>query len=73
MSDSNNPIGVDWLITVRWEDDEGRPVYDLGDIDPWAAVTILRKTADNVEDSLLDPRDQRFPGPEDYEDDVTLE
>lgn len=71
--DSDNPLGVDWLITVRWEDSEGRPVYDLGDIDPWAAVTILRLTADMVEESLLLPRDGKFPGPEDDEDEAEVD
>jgi hypothetical protein len=45
------------IITVRYDLDEARIVYDLGDIDPWAASAILRQVARRVTEDLPTPRE----------------
>ena len=60
-------LEFDSLITVRYDDTEGRPIYDLGSTDPWAAVTMLRAVADAVEGWLALPRN--IDDPPDEEDD----
>lgn len=46
---------TDNLIIIRWDEQEGHVVYDLGELDGWSAVTILQKVFDAVYDSLPDP------------------
>jgi hypothetical protein len=56
------------LITIRWSNEEGRPLYSIGTMDPWAALTILQVTADAVYDTLALPRDLDAPLEEDPEE-----
>jgi hypothetical protein len=53
------------IITVRYDTDEGRVVYDLGDFDPWAAAAILRQVAKEVRRELPAPRDASLTVDED--------
>lgn len=46
----------DSMIIVRYDQDEQRPVYDLGDFDEYSAVEILRVVADYIEARLPSPR-----------------
>ncbi len=50
-------LSFDSLITIRWDDDEGRPVYDIGDLDIWSATAIIRAVLEAVEAWLPTPRD----------------
>lgn len=52
------------LITIRWDNEEGRPICDLGGLSPWECVSILRATADQVLARVLQPR----PSDEDPEE-----
>jgi hypothetical protein len=44
------------IITVRYDLDEARIIYDVSEVDPWSAVAILRQVADTVAASLPMPR-----------------
>lgn len=50
------PIG-DSLITIRWDNDEGRIVYDLGGLDDYSAEAMVRQVADTLFERLPVPRD----------------
>lgn len=60
-------LGFSEIIVVRWDDDEGRPVYDLGEMDPWAAAEILRQVLKAVRGNLPYPRDTNDDPDEDDE------
>lgn len=51
----------DFHIIVRWDQDEMRPVYDLGDMDEYSAVTVLRQVVHDLEDRLPLPRNINDP------------
>lgn len=60
--------GFDSLITIRWDHDEGRVVYDLGEIDDFAAYAILNQVQSDVRSRWPDPREINDP-PDDEDDD----
>lgn len=43
----------DGAILIRWE--AGRPIFNLEDMDVYAAITVLRQLADHLEDTLPSP------------------
>lgn len=61
MGDSTLDDLHDKLITVRWDDDEGRVVYDLGDIDQFSAIGILTQVVRDIQSRLPDPREISDP------------
>lgn len=61
-------LSFDELIIIRWDNDEGRVVYDLGDLDPWAASAVIRQVLADVEDYLPSPRDINTPPTEEDDD-----
>jgi len=44
------------LIMIRWSAEEGRPLYSIGNMDPWAAIAILEATARKIERGFFEPR-----------------
>lgn len=52
---------ADSLITIYYDRVNGRVLYDLGELDPWAAYTMLQQAADDVYSELPEPVSARNP------------
>jgi hypothetical protein len=56
MPDDPPPFPNDQIIIIRWDSDEGRPVYSLGTLDPWGAATLLQQVVEHILEGLPAPR-----------------
>lgn len=53
---SVNAEFLDRVITIRWSEAEGRPVYDIDEFDGWSAASIVKRVYIAIMQSLACPR-----------------
>lgn len=51
-----NGLPFDGLITIRWDQDEGCVVWDIGELDYWSAEAMIRQVANCIYDEMPEPR-----------------